>query len=172
MLLQEDHFVAPVPESSPTRERRLRPLLLGALATLTLVAAAGTGGYFVGKDTRMSAAEVAQVTDRAVQVETQRQEGLRRKALDERKARDAAVLRRVVTKMKRSAARRAQQAYASGQSAGYSSGQSAGYSSGKEQGETEGYVAGSADGFEDGLTEGSDDLSCSDDMDVYWLPTC
>jgi septal ring factor EnvC (AmiA/AmiB activator) len=46
--------------------------------------------------------------------------------------------------------------YSSGSSAGYSSGSSAGYSSGRSA----------------GMVEASDELACSDDLDVTWLPLC
>lgn len=164
MLLQEDQQAAPMP--LPQRRRWRRPVI-GALA-LVLVAAVGAGGFFGGQSTRKSDSQVTALTTKAVQAEKARQQELRRKALDERKARDKATLRRVVTKMKRSAARKAEQSYASGQTVGYSSG----HSVGKDEGETEGYVEGSADGYEDGLTTGSDSLDCSDDVDVYWLPSC
>ncbi len=54
--------------------------------------------------------------------------------------------------------------YVSGQSAGYSSGQSAGYSSGNN----DGY----ATGHEAGVYDASDELTCSDDATVTWLPYC
>ena len=164
MLLQEDQHTAPMP--IPQRRRWRRPVI-GAV-TVVLVAATAAGGFAFGQRTRKSDSQVTALTTKAVNEETARQKVLRRKALDERKARDKATLRRVVTKMKRSAARKAEQSYASGQTVGYSSGRTVG----KEEGETEGYVAGSADGYEDGLTTGSDSLDCSDDVDVYWLPSC
>lgn len=58
------------------------------------------------------------------------------------------------------AKKRAKKAYESGTSAGYSSGTADGYSSGYDSGAV------------DGLIEGSDDLTCSDDPDVTWLPAC
>ena len=58
--------------------------------------------------------------------------------------------------MKKAAEKKAQQSYASGESAGYSSGNAAGYQ----------------EGTTDGLIEGSDQLTCSDDPDVGWLPYC
>lgn len=58
------------------------------------------------------------------------------------------------------AKKRAEKAYKNGSSAGYSSGSADGFSTGYDSGAV------------DGLIEGSDDLSCSDDPDVTWLPAC
>jgi flagellar biosynthesis/type III secretory pathway protein FliH len=80
----------------------------------------------------------------------------------------AAKLKTTVRKLKARAAKAADHAFEKGRSEGFSSGSAAGYASGN----TDGYANGSADGFEDGLTAGSDDLACSDDPDVYWLPAC
>lgn len=57
---------------------------------------------------------------------------------------------------------------AKGRSQGFTSGSAAGFRSGQ----VAGYADGSADGYEDGLNDGSDQLTCSDDPDVYWLPAC
>jgi septal ring factor EnvC (AmiA/AmiB activator) len=46
--------------------------------------------------------------------------------------------------------------YSAGQNAGYSAGNSAGYNTGREV----------------GIVQASDELACSDDHDVYWLPAC
>ncbi len=171
MLLHEEQqtFVMPAPDRP--RKRWWRATLMVTVALL-ISAGCGVGGYFIGQDTRMSDREVAAVTERAVRAETGRQEELRRKALTERKARDKAVLRRVVTKMKRSAARKAEQSYASGQNVGFSSGKAQGENEGYAAGSADGYVDGSVDGYDAGLTTGSDELSCSDDPDIYWLPSC
>jgi cell division protein FtsB len=48
----------------------------------------------------------------------------------------------------------------------------ANYNSGVSAGNSAGYVAGNSSGYESGLTAGSDQLTCSDDPDVYWLPAC
>lgn len=41
-----------------------------------------------------------------------------------------------------------------------------------ESGSSSGYSSGYKSGSVDGLIEGSDELSCSDDPDVTWLPAC
>lgn len=150
--------------------------VIAAALMLALLAGASVGAYFIGQNTRKSDRQVADLTSSAVARETDRQQALRREALDEQAARNKAKMRRTVKKMRREAKQRAERSFVSGQSAGYSSGQSVG----KKQGEAEGYAAGSVDGYVDGATEGydsgisdaSDELSCSDDMDVTWLPAC
>jgi len=71
------------------------------------------------------------------------------------KDRHKVVLRRVVRNLKKSGDQKAQQSFASGSQTGFSSG--------KEQGVEE--------GVEEGLERGSDELTCSDDLDVP-LPPC
>jgi peptidoglycan hydrolase CwlO-like protein len=48
----------------------------------------------------------------------------------------------------------------------------ANYTSGYSEGNSAGYDAGNASGYSSGLTAGSDELTCSDDPDAYWLPAC
>jgi uncharacterized protein HemX len=48
----------------------------------------------------------------------------------------------------------------------------ANYGSGYSAGNSAGYDAGNASGYSSGLAAGSDQLTCSDDSDVYWLPAC
>ncbi len=177
MFLQDEQLTAAVPAAG--RRRPWKRILL-AIGLLALAAALSAGSFFLGQSTRKSAAEVAALRSDAVAAETDRQQALRRDALAALEARDRAELRRVVKKMKRAAKRRAEKSFAAGQSAGYSSGQSVGFSSGKKKGEEEGYAAGSidgymdgsSDGFDSGMTAGSDELTCSDDPDVSWLPPC
>lgn len=69
---------------------------------------------------------------------------------------DVRVMQRAIRRQKVAARRAATAA----QSAGYANGHSAGYNSGHSDGEVS------------GLVEGSDQLDCSDDPDVYWLPNC
>ena len=75
---------------------------------------------------------------------------------------------RLIKRMRTKAERDAKKAFERGRNEGYSSGTAVGYSSGT----ADGYASGAADGFDDGLTEGSDELTCSDDPDIYWLPAC
>lgn len=151
---------------------RWRKRLLVALLAVVVAAGIAAGGFFIGQGTRQSDDEVRAVIARAVSAETERQEELRRKALDERKAKDKATLRRVVKKLKREAKQRAEQSYASGQSVGYSSGHSAGEEEGYEEGSVDGYIDGSVDGYDAGAIDSTDEVDCSDDPDVYWLPPC
>ncbi len=175
------HAEQPAPPLAPLPASRnpWRTALL-ALVVVALAAGVGAAGFFLGQGTRKSDGEVARLTSAAVAGETRRQDGLQRIALNQLEARGEANLRRVVRRMKRAAKRRAEKSFAAGQSAGYSSGQSVGFTSGKQKGEEEGYangsvdgyISGSEDGYDNGLTDGSDELSCSDDPDVSWLPPC
>ena len=150
--------------------------VIGVAVVLALLAGTSVGGFLLGQDTRKSDRQVAELTSNAVARETDRQQALRQEALDEQAVRNKAKMRQTVKKMRREAKRRADRSFASGQSAGYSSGQTVG----KKQGEAAGYAAGSIDGYVDGATEGydsgmsdaSDELTCSDDPDVTWLPAC
>lgn len=131
----------------------------GALGLLLLVGLLA-GAYLVGQGTRKSDAQVAEEKRVAVAAAisvTRHKDALRmERAVDKQKRRTRVVARRIVRKLKKAAERKAQQSYASGQSAGYSSGNAAGYSAGTQ----------------DGLVQGSDQLTCSDDPDVGWLPYC
>jgi flagellar biosynthesis/type III secretory pathway protein FliH len=102
----------------------------------------------------------SKATAKAVLDTTEQQKVIRRKAIrearDAQKTHDRTIMRQLRRKLQKAAARQASQSYSSGQSSGYSSGHS----------------EGTQEGFESGLTEGSDQLSCSDDPDVYWLPAC
>ena len=152
----------------PPRRRPTRHVAVIALLIVALMVAAGVGFFFYASaqsDTRntmraqfaeeLEAADAQARKDRAEAVTT---------AVTQQRQRDAKLLKRVRTKARRDA----KKAYAKGQSEGYSSGSAAGFSSGSAQG----YASGSADGYEDGLTDGSDELVCSDDPDVTWLPPC
>jgi hypothetical protein len=143
-----------------------------AAAGMLVAAVLFVSGLLVGQSLRMSDAEAANQRNAAVSaavVRTERdtertvvaeQEGIRRKAIREartaQKKHDRTVMRQLRRKLAKSADRQAEQSFASGQSTGYSSG----------------HAEGSEEGYETGLTDGSDDLTCSDDPDVYWLPAC
>jgi hypothetical protein len=79
-----------------------------------------------------------------------------RAAVAKQKRHDVRVLRRAARRLKV----RERRAVAAAQNAGYSSGSAAGYASGHST------------GVDEGLVQGSDSLDCSDDVDVYWLPSC
>lgn len=104
-------------------------------------------------DTKLAAERAAKDKDDAVEA-----------AMAAQKKRYTRLIKRTRTKAKRDA----KKAFERGQSQGYSSGSAAGYASGN----AEGYASGSVEGYEEGLDDGSDDLTCSDDPDVYWLPPC
>ena len=141
-----------------------RTIVLAALAGLLITALAGTGGYFYGQSTRLSDAEVALAVDDgvddAVSATTEEQEGIRRKALAESRRAQRREMKQQLARVRRKLAEKAEQQAAQS----FASGQSTGYEDGRTDGEVQGY--------EEGLTEGSDDLTCSDDPDIYWLPAC
>jgi hypothetical protein len=142
-----------------------------AIAAL-LVGGIGIGGFFIGQGTRKSDAHVAReqhaAVSRAVAAKGAADRDFRLKSVARevaaQRARDKRTLHRTEVQLKRQSKRRSDQAYRRGSSNGYSAGNTAGYSAGN----TAGYEAGT----QDGLEQGSDDLTCSDDPDVYWLPAC
>ena len=141
-----------------------RTIVFAALAGLLLIGVAGTAGYFIGQSTRLSDAEVALAVDdgvdEAVSATTEEQEGIRRKALAESRRAQQREMKDQLAKVRRKLTEKAEQQAAQS----FASGQSTGYEDGRTDGEVE--------GFEEGLTAGSDDLTCSDDPDIYWLPAC
>jgi xanthine dehydrogenase molybdopterin-binding subunit B len=134
--------------------------LLTALIAVLVITAATLGGFFGGQNTRASGTEVGAKVSAAVSRTVAQQKLIRRKALRETRAaqkrHDARVMHRLSVKLTKLAERKSAASYQSGQSTGYASGNADGYSSGTT----------------DGLIEGSDDLTCSDDPDVEWLPAC
>jgi hypothetical protein len=121
------------------------------------------------RDLRQSFAE--DMSNAKVKAAAEKASAVRRQKLG-----DAHKLARKVKGLKAQAKRRAEAAYERGHSSGYASGNVTGYSSGHDDGyddgSADGYVDGSFDGYDAGLDDGSDDLDCSDDPDVYWLPAC
>lgn len=156
---------APVPTSidtAPTPEPRKRHtgrwLAFGALG-LVLLAAAGVGGFFAGQSTRKSDEQVA--SEQQVAVKRAVTAAVAKKGAED-KAKRLRIMHRAATRMnakhraevrklRQAAARRADQAYSTGNSVG----RAAGYN----------------EGVGDGITKASDDLTCSDDPDVP-LPYC
>ena len=141
-----------------------RTIVIAVIAGFILVGVAGAAGYFVGQSTRLSDAEVALAVDdgvdEAVSATTEEQEAIRRKALAESRRVQRREMKKQLAKVRRKLTEKAEQQAAQS----FASGQSTGYENGRSDGEVE--------GFEEGLTEGSDDLTCSDDSDIYWLPAC
>jgi hypothetical protein len=84
------------------------------------------------------------------------------------KTSDASKMKRALARARRAADKRQKKAVDAARTTGLSQGYS--------NGTTDGYSAGNSDGYDngvtDGLVEGSDDLTCSDDMSVTWLPSC
>jgi FlaG/FlaF family flagellin (archaellin) len=134
--------------------------LVTALIAVVVITAATLGGFFGGQNTRASGTEVSAKISAAVNRTVAEQKRIRRKALREtraaQKSHDAAIMHRLRVKLTKLAERKSAASYQSGHSTGYASGNADGYSSGTT----------------DGLIAGSDDLTCSDDPDVDWLPAC
>ena len=141
-----------------------RAAFAATIGGVVLALGIAAGAFFLGQGTRLSDLQVAERVEAAVDRTTDEQKQIRRKAVGEarraQKRHDRRVIRRVRRKLEKAAERRAQQSYASGQSVGYSSGS------------REGFEEGSSVGFDEGMNEASDDLACSDDPDVSWLPFC
>lgn len=156
----------------PSPRRVLKTLAL----IVPLVLAVGAAAFFVGQGTRKSdervaseqrtavreaiAVAVPKAVKIAVDAKGAEDKAKRLRIMDRAekklKARHRTVLRRVVRKLKRSGDRKAQLAF--------SNGNSSGYSSGREDGVVE--------GVQTGIVQASDDLTCSDDPDVGFLPYC
>lgn len=151
--------------------------ILKALAVVVpLLVAVAVAGFFVGQGTRKSddqvarekrsaaTAAVAIAVPKAVRIAVDRkgaEDKAKRLRIMERaerklKSRHRVVLRRVVRKLKKSGDRKAQLAYTNGSSAGYSTGREDGHEA----------------GVQDGIVTASDQLTCSDDPDVAFLPYC
>jgi uncharacterized protein HemX len=131
----------------------LVPLLVVLLVSI------GVGGFFVGQGTRKSDQQVTRERTAAVssavamkgaEVRT-RYLALMERAEKKIKNRDKVVMRGVVKRLKKEMERKAQQSYASGSQSGFSTGRDA--------------------GVEEGVRKASDELTCSDDVDVA-LPYC
>ena len=135
-------------------------LVLGALLTF--------GAYSYGESTRKSDTHVnrllesgikAAVSERSKQAEAEQARAVKAavtNAVKEAKRAQRKADKKIWTKRMRKAV---QEAREEGAAAGYSSGNAAGFS------------AGHSTGVEEGIEQGSDELSCSDDLDVP-LPPC
>lgn len=126
---------------------------------VVLLASVGAGGFFVGQGTRKGDQQVARERTAAVssavamkgaEVKT-RYLALMKHAEKKIKNRNKVVMRRLVKRLKKETERKAQQSYASGSQLGFSTGREA--------------------GVEEGVLKASDELTCSDDVDVA-LPYC
>jgi hypothetical protein len=159
---------------------RRRILALGCLVAALLAVAVVGVAYATGKANDHKAARVALTVQRDKKDAAAAAATLMVAAVRTQKASDGRVFKRVVKKMRVNRRKAIKASYEKGQRDGYSSGNAAGYSSGNAAGQVsgkqQGYDAGSIDGYlsgsADGLVQGSDQLDCSDDPDVYWLPVC
>lgn len=152
-------YVPAVPVVPAPPRRWIRRTLLSVFGVLLLAIAAG-GAFLAGRDTRLSDQQV----DAKLAAQSQ-QDARKAKASEAAAVKDARLAQRKADG--KVWQKRLERATKKAREAGYSTGSAAGYSSGK----TDGYSAGNADGVEEGLVKGSDELTCSDDMDVP-LPAC
>lgn len=163
-ILQEGNV-----EAHPSARRSVvkRILLVGSLTLLLLGALAGS--YLTGAASRMSDSEVtakitkevATAVDARSELAAEEQAEAVTAALDNQKEE---LDKKWAKKLKTTVSREKKQSYKKGHEAGYTEGNSAGYSTG--------HSAGYETGHTDGLWDGSDELVCSDDPDVTWLPAC
>jgi hypothetical protein len=141
----------------------VRRTLIGLFAVLAIGLAAG-GAFLAGQSTRLSEQQVdAKLATQARQDKraAKTHEAL---AIKDAKAGQRAIDSKISRKRLNKAVKKAREAgYSSGSAVGYQNGNAAGYQSGT--------AAGHEAGVQDGLKEGSDELTCSDDMDVP-LPAC
>lgn len=152
-----------------------RKLVVGFLAVV-MIAAACYIAFLVGQTTRITEADATSRTNTAVEkaVRTARGEETAKRHVEVKAAKTAARkhetrrVKKLNRRWKSRLARETEKARQAGVNSGYASGQTAGFASGREQGE----ASGREEGFEDGLDAGSDELDCSDDIDIYWLPSC
>jgi hypothetical protein len=147
---------------------------LAATAVTGLALALGLtfAGYSFGESTRRSDAQVSRTVEAAVEIRSAQATS------DQSAAVNAAVnaaVKATTKKVRRSQMRadrkvwmkRLEQHEDRARDAGYSSGNAAGYSSGNSAG----YSSGHSTGVEEGIETASDELVCSDDLDVA-LPPC
>ena len=138
------------------------------ITLLALAAALAFVAYTMGASSRRSDTDVVRLVDRKVSV-----------AVGERGAKAEADQRAAVRKAVKAARRsqlrrdrrvwrgRTRRAVRKAEDSAYDRGSSAGFASGNAAG----YTAGHGDGVEDGIDTASDELDCSDDLDVA-LPAC
>lgn len=148
----------------PARAGRMIPVaFLVVPLVVLLLAGVGLGGFMVGQGTRSSDQQIARERTAAVHsgvraavaakgaADKAGRLRIMERAEKKLKDRNKVVTRRVVRKLKKVMERTAQQSFASGSQAGFSNGKEA--------------------GVEEGVQKASDELTCSDDVDVA-LPYC
>jgi flagellar biosynthesis/type III secretory pathway protein FliH len=147
-----------------------RRTIVRALVLIALVAAACAAAFFIGQNTRLTEATAAdRVKANVEHTNVERDRELKGALSDAKAAEQKRVgkindmwrgrITRIKKDHKRVLAKQVESARQAGIDAGYSTGSAAGYSSGKEE------------GVEEGIDKASDELTCSDDMDVD-LPFC
>jgi hypothetical protein len=161
----------------PERKSHDRTARVLAIVGLTLLIVFGLTAGAIAFNNHVHG--VYRKKDDAYRVLAIRSDGLLKRA----KATDAAALKKAVLtqqttdqrKLKRTITKMTKQrnkAVKAAQKAAYKSGQQAGFTSGYSSGDSAGFSSGHSAGVQDGLVQGSDQLTCSDDPDVYWLPAC
>ena len=156
-----------------------RKLLVGILAVV-MIAAACYIAFLAGQATRVTEADATERANSAVEqaIEQAREEetAKRRAEVKATKAAGWKRQRARVMKLTRWWERKLKTATVTarqeGINSGYASGKNDGYASGKNDGFESGRETGLDEGFEEGLDEATDEIVCSDDSDVTWLPYC
>jgi len=128
---------------------------LAAVLVLSVMHTSSVRDDYRGKMASMRAAQSERLTQLAAEDAWHEARAVSA-AVAKQKRVDARKLRRTIRAERRRAARQV----AAARSAGYSAGSA------------DGYNEGTAQGYDRGLSDGSDDLTCSDDPDVTWLPYC
>jgi hypothetical protein len=160
LFLPAEHSEWTAASAHGTEEMNKRnvAVIAGLAAGLLLV---GGGAFAGGQATRLSDGEVAQRVNAAVAKQARQDRKAQAQAVKMARFKTANLWEDKLEKAIRKARRVAHQnGYEDGRSDGYSAGNADGYESGHDAGR------------QDGLIEGSDDLTCSDDPDVTWLPSC
>lgn len=139
----------------PTKQAVWRIMLMAVIGTVVGIALL-LGGYLLYHD---KATEISQLKEQRQELRTTN--GTLRTQLGATQTKLGTATRNLTTAKKnltkqRTALGAANRRATANYSAGYSQGNSAGYSSGQSA----------------GLIQGSDQLTCSDDPDVNWLPYC
>jgi peptidoglycan hydrolase CwlO-like protein len=165
--------IATVPVD-PLTKRAMWKIALAAVLAAVLLLGAVAGGYAVYHE------KTTQISDLKAEGQHLRAEGQHLRATNtalykQMKATQAklgransklTVSRKQLTRTKANLTKLSKDLAAANQRA------DANYSAGYSAGNSAGYEQGNASGYSSGLSAGSDQLTCSDDVDVYWLPAC
>jgi flagellar biosynthesis/type III secretory pathway protein FliH len=139
--------------------------IVRASVAIALVAATCAAAFFIGQNTRLTEATATDRVKANVERTNIERDRELKGALSSAKAAEQRRVGKIndmwrgrITRIKRDhkrvLAKQVESARQAGIDAGYSSGSAAGYSSGREE------------GVEEGIDKASDELTCSDDMDV------